>query len=231
MTDARAALFDLDGVIVDTAVHHFAAWRRTAEELGFTLADEDDERLKGVGRMDALRIVLEIGGVEVDDATAARLAEQKNARYVDAIGGISPADMLPGAQALLEDLRSRGVPTGLGSASRNAPLILDRLGIADLFDAVIDGSTVTEAKPHPRVFLAGAEALGVAPAACVVFEDAIAGVQAANAAGMTAVGIGDPAVLTAAAAVIPGLHAVDALAAHGITFAGAARTRLEEEHA
>ncbi|MDN4474742.1 beta-phosphoglucomutase [Demequina sp. SYSU T00192] len=229
MTTASAALFDLDGVIVDTAVHHFAAWRQTAAELGFTLADEDEERLKGVGRMDALRIVLEIGGVEVDEATALRLADEKNARYVDAIAAITPADMLPGAQEVLEDLRARGVRTALGSASRNAPLILERLGITGLFDAIVDGSVVTEAKPHPRVFLAGAEALGVDPATCIVFEDAIAGVQAANAAGMTAVGIGDPAVLTEAAAVIPGLHAVDALAAHGITFAATLAARLEEE--
>ncbi|WP_062317768.1 beta-phosphoglucomutase [Demequina maris] len=226
---ASAALFDLDGVIVDTAVHHFAAWRETAAELGFSLADEDEERLKGVGRMDALRIVLEIGGVEVDGATAARLADEKNARYVAAIASITPADMLPGAREVLEDLRARGVRTALGSASRNAPLILERLGITGLFDAIVDGSVVTEAKPHPRVFLAGAEALGVDPDACLVFEDAIAGVQAAKAAGMTAVGIGDPAVLAEADAVIPGLHAVDALSARGITFAGTLAARLEEE--
>ncbi|MDN4490222.1 beta-phosphoglucomutase [Demequina sp. SYSU T00068] len=225
---AHAALFDLDGVIVDTAVHHFAAWRETAAELGFTLADRDEELLKGVGRMDALRIVLEIGGVEVDDATAARLAAEKNARYVEAIASITPADMLPGARDCLEALRAQGVRTALGSASRNAPMILDGLGIRDLFDAVIDGSVVTEAKPHPRVFLAGAEALGVAPADCVVFEDAIAGVRAAKAGGMLAVGIGDPAVLTEADAVIPGLHAVDALASHGITFAGAPAPATEE---
>ncbi|WP_082099348.1 MULTISPECIES: beta-phosphoglucomutase [Demequina] len=221
MTTASAALFDLDGVIVDTAVHHFAAWRQTADQLGFTLADEDEELLKGVGRMDALRIVLGIGGVEVDDATALHLAEEKNARYVDAIASITPADMLPGALETLEDLRARGIRTALGSASRNAPLILERLGITHLFDAIVDGSVVTEAKPHPRVFLEGARALGVDPSTCIVFEDAIAGVQAAKAAGMTAVGIGVPAVLTQADAVIPGLHAVADLAAHGIGFAAA----------
>ncbi|WP_062201155.1 beta-phosphoglucomutase [Demequina salsinemoris] len=220
MTTYRAALFDLDGVIVDTAVHHFAAWRQTAAELGFTLADEDEELLKGVGRMDALRVVLHIGGVTVSEEEAVRLAAEKNARYVEAISTITPEDMLPGAREYLVELRDRGVLTALGSASRNAPMILECLEIVDLFDAVIDGSVVTEAKPNPRVFLAGAEALGVEPSACVVFEDAIAGVEAAHAGDMVAVGIGDPAVLTEADVVIPGLHAAGELAAHGIVFVG-----------
>ncbi|WP_084124121.1 beta-phosphoglucomutase [Demequina sp. NBRC 110054] len=220
MTTYRAALFDLDGVIVDTAVHHFAAWRQTAAELGFTLADEDEELLKGVGRMDALRVVLRIGGVTVSEEEAVRLAAEKNARYVEAISSITPDDMLPGAREYLEGLRGRGVLTALGSASRNAPMILECLEIVDLFDAVIDGSVVTEAKPNPRVFLAGAEALGVEPKDCVVFEDAIAGIDAAHAGDMVAVGIGDPAVLTEADVVIPGLHAAGELADKGIVFVG-----------
>ncbi len=220
MTTYRAALFDLDGVIVDTAVHHFAAWRQTAAELGFTLADEDEELLKGVGRMDALRVVLHIGGVTVSEEEAVRLAAEKNARYVEAISSITPDDMRPGAREYLEGLRDRGVLTALGSASRNAPMILECLEIVDLFDAVIDGSVVTEAKPNPRVFLAGAEALGVEPKDCVVFEDAIAGIEAAHAGDMVAVGIGDPAVLTEADVVIPGLHAAGELADQGIVFVG-----------
>lgn len=220
MTDYHAALFDLDGVIVDTAVHHFAAWRQTAAELGFTLADEDEELLKGVGRMDALRIVLGIGGVEVSEEEQQRLAAEKNARYVEAISTITPDEMLPGAREYLVSLRDRGVLTALGSASRNAPMILERLEITDLFDAIIDGSVVSEAKPNPRVFLAGAEALGAAPADCVVFEDAIAGIQAAHAGGMIAVGIGEPEVLTEADVVIPGLHAAGSLSAQGIEFVG-----------
>lgn len=224
---ARAALFDLDGVIVDTARHHFAAWQETAASLGFRMADEDEELLKGVGRMEALRVVLRLGGVEVDDETALRLATEKNDRYVEAISTITPDDLLPGAREALEGLREAGVGVALGSASRNAPLILERLGITDLFDAIVDGSVVTAAKPDPAVFLAGAEALGVEPAECVVFEDAIAGVAAANAGGMTAVGVGSPDVLTGAAAVIPGLHALADLAGFGITFAGATRTSEE----
>lgn len=220
MTDYHAALFDLDGVIVDTAVHHFAAWRQTAAELGFTLADEDEELLKGVGRMDALRIVLGIGGVEVSEEEQQRLAAEKNARYVEAISTIAPDEMLPGAREYLVSLRDRGVLTALGSASRNAPMILERLEITDLFDAIIDGSVVSEAKPNPRVFLAGAEALGAAPADCVVFEDAIAGIQAAHAGGMIAVGIGEPEVLTEADVVIPGLYAAGSLSAQGIEFVG-----------
>ncbi|WP_062201404.1 beta-phosphoglucomutase [Demequina salsinemoris] len=226
---AKAALFDLDGVIVDTAKHHFIAWRAMAAGLGFELADEDEELLKGVGRMDALRIVLRVGGVEVSEEEAVRLATEKNAQYVEAISTLAPEDMLPGALAFLQDLQRRGVPTALGSASRNAPLILDRLGIRDLFDAIIDGSIVTQAKPDPAVFLAGAEALGVDPADCVVFEDAIAGVQAAHGGGMTAVGIGDPAVLGEADTVIPGLHAVGSLAEQGIIFVGSPATGSKEE--
>ncbi|WNM23768.1 beta-phosphoglucomutase [Demequina capsici] len=229
MRIARAAIFDLDGVLVDTAVHHFAAWRAMAQGLGFTLADEDEELLKGVGRMDALRIVLGLGGVEVSDEEALRLAAEKNAQYVKAISMLTPDDMLPGALELLRDLRSRGVPTALGSASRNAPLILDRLGIRDLLDVIIDGSVVSQAKPDPAVFRAGAEALGVAAEDCVVFEDAIAGVEAAHRAGMTAVGVGDATVLGEADVVIPGLHAAGSLADHGITFEGSPATSLKEE--
>ncbi len=129
--------------------------------------------------------------------------------------------MLPGAREDLEGLRADGVPTALGSASRNAPMILERLQITDLFDAIIDGSVVTEAKPNPRVFVAGAEALGVAPSECVVFEDAIAGIQAAHGGGMVAVGIGDPDVLTEADVVIAGLHEAASLPDRGIVLVGA----------
>lgn len=214
----KAAIFDLDGVIVDTARHHFAAWRQTAAELGFSLNDSDEELLKGVGRLEALAIVLSIGNVSVDEITAARLAAQKNDRYRAAIATIDSDDLLPGAARILRDLRGRGVLTALGSASANARTILERLGITELFDAVVDGTTVTKAKPDPEVFLHAARLLGVDPRDCVVFEDASAGIAAAQAAGMTAVGIGRPADLEAADTILPNLDEYDVLAERGITF-------------
>lgn len=204
-----AAIFDLDGVVVDTAVHHFAAWRELAQRFGFDLTPEDDERLKGVGRMDALRIVLGIGGVDVPDAEATALADEKNARYVQQVARLTPADILPGARELLETLRAHGVPVALASASSNARAILERLEIGRLFDVVVDGTVVREAKPDPRVFLVAAERLGVAPDRCVVLEDAVAGVRAATAAGMVVLGVGDPAVLTEADHVVQDLRHVD----------------------
>lgn len=195
---------------MDTAVHHHTAWREIARSLGFDLSAEDGERLKGVGRLDALRIVLDVGGVVVPEAEALALAEQKNTRYLQLIDALRPDDVLPGARKFLERLRDRGVPTALGSASRNARRILDLLDLTHLFDVVVDGTVVSEAKPDPRVFLVAAERLGVPPPACAVYEDARAGIQAARAAGMTVIGIGDPAVLAEADCTLPGLHAADA---------------------
>lgn len=224
---AHAAIFDLDGVLVDTAAHHFAAWRSIAAELGFALADEHEELLKGVGRADALRVVLGIGGLDIDEVEAARLADLKNAQYVESIEELTPSDLLPGAEALLRSLRGHGIPIALASASRNAPRVLERLGIADLFDAVVDGNTVTQSKPDPAVFDAAAELLGVAAADCVVFEDALAGIAGARAAGMVVVGIGDPDALQGADTVLGGLAEAGQLEERGVTFtspvAGASR--------
>jgi len=205
----KAAIFDLDGVIVDTAVHHYAAWREMALRLGFDLTLEDNERLKGVGRMHALRIVLSIGGIDLPEDQLSVLAEQKNARYVELIDALVPADVLPGARELLQALRERGVPVALGSASRNARRILDRLDLVGLFDVIVDGTVVSEAKPDPQVFLVAARRLGVLAADCAVFEDAVAGIEAARAGGMVAIGVGDPAVLVGADRVIAGLHEAD----------------------
>ena len=207
MSTARAALFDLDGVLVDTAVMHHKAWQVLADELGFVLSDEDAERTKGVSRMAALDIVLGAGGVTATDAQKHEWATRKNDRYVDMIAQMTPADLLPGAVDFLHALGERGIKRALGSASKNAPMILGLLDITDCFEAIVDGSTVHEAKPHPAVFLKGSELLGVEPTACVVYEDAVAGIQAAHAAGMFAVGIGEPSVLTEAEMVIPNLAA------------------------
>lgn len=201
----RGALFDLDGVIVDTARHHFLAWRRLAEGLGFEFTEAHNERLKGVSRARSLEILLEVGGVTTTTAEREEMAARKNAWYVESISRLDVGDILPGADEYLRRLRERGVRVALGSASKNAPLILDRLGIAGLFDAIVDGNAVSRAKPDPEVFLVGANRLGLAPADCVVFEDAEAGVEAARRAGMRVVGVGDPVALRAADLVVPGL--------------------------
>jgi beta-phosphoglucomutase len=206
----RAALFDLDGVLVDTAKYHYLAWKNLAHELGFDFSEKDNERLKGVSRMRSLDILLEIGGLTFDEETKNRLAAQKNEEYVNYIRDMDETELLPGAKECLSELRSRNIKIALGSASRNASLILENLKIGHLFDAVIDGNKAQRAKPDPQVFLLGAQELGVDPADCVVFEDAEAGIQAARAAEMYVVGVGDPDILAVADMVVPGLHAFDA---------------------
>ncbi len=206
----RAALFDLDGVLVDTAKYHFLAWKRLADELGFDFTAQDNERLKGVSRMRSLEILLEVGqlsGLPIDEQEA--LAAKKNAWYVRMLEHLTAQDVLPGARETLLALRQRGMLTALGSASQNSPLILEKLGIAPLLDAVIDGNHALRAKPDPQVFLLGAQALGVAPGDCVVFEDAVAGIAAAHAGGMGAVGVGSPETLPEAEYHVSGLDALD----------------------
>ncbi|MEF2966115.1 beta-phosphoglucomutase [Paenibacillus sp. M1] len=202
----KGAIFDLDGVIVDTAKYHYLAWRSLAKRLGFEFTESDNERLKGVSRMESLQILLEVGGVEANEAERLEMAEAKNKEYVEYISRLEPAEILPGAREYLLELRNRGVKIALGSASKNAAFILGRLGIAELFDAVVDGTKVSKAKPDPEVFLAASAALGLNPADCVVFEDAAAGVEAGKAAGCKVVGIGSAVILRDADCVIAGLH-------------------------
>ena len=204
-----AALFDLDGVIVDTAKYHYLAWKRLATELGFDFSEAQNERLKGVSRTRSLEILLEIGKLNLDEAVRRALAEKKNKWYVEYIQKMDESELLPGARECLVRLREKGVKTALASASKNAPLILRNLNIASLFDAVIDGNKVSQAKPDPEVFLLGARELGVSPSDCVVFEDAEAGLQAARTAGMYAVGIGKADVLQSADYVVDGLRNFD----------------------
>lgn len=204
-----AVIFDLDGVLVDTAQFHLEAWRRIADELGFEFGEEVGEALKGVGREAALRVLTRAGGVELDAATAERTAYRKNEYYNESLATLDASELLPGAEAGLDWLRDHGIPVALASASRNARTILVACGIEDRFDAVVDGTTVTIAKPDPAVFLAAAQAIGVDPADAVVFEDAIAGVDGALNAGCRVIGIGDPSVLIRAEQTLPDLAAVD----------------------
>jgi beta-phosphoglucomutase len=201
----KACLFDLDGVIVDTAKYHYIAWKHIADELGFEFTAQHNERLKGVSRMQSLDILLEIGGFKLGENTKEKLAAKKNAIYVDYITKINPDEILPGAEQFLKELRNNRVLIALGSASKNAPIILNRLNITSLFDVIIDGNKVSKAKPDPEVFLIGARELNVLPQECIVFEDAEAGIEAAIAGGMKSVGIGSFANLSKADLVVSGL--------------------------
>ena len=205
MNNIQACLFDLDGVIVDTAVYHYKAWKRLAAEMGFDFTEEQNELLKGVSRVRSLEIILQIGHVTKTEAEKEELATRKNNWYVDMINHMQPSEILPGAREFVEACRDAGIKTALGSASKNSMTILEKIGMVELFDAIIDGNKVSKAKPDPEVFLKGAQELGVVPANCVVFEDAIAGVEAAIAGGMKVVGIGSPNVLTGANLVVSGL--------------------------
>jgi beta-phosphoglucomutase len=206
MTKYNACIFDLDGVIVDTAVYHYKAWKRLANELGFDFTEENNEKLKGVSRVRSLELILEWGGVTKTEAEKEELATRKNDWYVEMINHMTPAEILPGAKEFLEACRAAGIKTALGSASKNSMTILDHINLTNLFDAIIDGNKVTNAKPDPEVFLKGAEALHVSPSECVVFEDAIAGVEAAINGGMKVVGVGSPEVLKEADLVVSGLN-------------------------
>ncbi len=202
----NAFLFDLDGVIVDTAIYHYQAWKRLANELGFDISEEFNEGLKGVSRTDSLELILAHGGLTLPDERKQELATQKNEWYLELVSRMTSSDILPGVPAFFAQVRQASLKTALGSVSKNAPLILARIGMIDAFDAIIDGNKISKGKPDPEVFTKGAEELGLSPAACVVFEDAVAGVEAGKRAGMFVVGIGTPDVLTKADMVAPSLE-------------------------
>jgi beta-phosphoglucomutase len=201
----KGCIFDLDGVIVDTAGYHFQSWKKLATMLNINFTEVDNERLKGVSRMASLEIVLEIGNLTLDNKTKEEYAALKNKWYLDYIGRMMPDEILPGSLEFISELKNAGIKVALGSASKNTPLILERLGIEKLFEAVADGNIVSKAKPDPEVFITAAKMLGVPPKDCVVFEDALAGVEAALNAGMLCVGIGSEKILTKAHFVITGL--------------------------
>lgn len=191
----KGLLFDLDGVLVDTAKFHFLAWKSVAKELGIEFSLEDNERLKGVSRIKSFQIMLEIGQREMSDEEQEIYCTKKNLVYLDYIKQLTPADCLPGVHDFLHLTREKGYKIGLGSASKNAKLILNSIGLSGLFDVIIDGTCVGLAKPHPEVFIKGAQGLGVNQVNCIVFEDAIAGIEAAHSAGMKVVGIGSKLLL------------------------------------
>ncbi len=194
----KAIIFDLDGVIVDTAKYHYLAWKNLANSLGFDFTEEQNEHLKGVSRVKSLEILLEIGNVNLSEDKKRVLLDKKNNEYLEYVNKMTSNEILPGVLAVLNFIDKNGVKYALGSASKNSKLILEKVGLLDRFSALVDGNDVSKAKPDPEVFLIGASKLKVAPEDCVVFEDAIAGVQAANKAKMLSIGIGSKDVLNEA---------------------------------
>jgi beta-phosphoglucomutase len=186
----KAIIFDLDGVIVDTAHYHFVAWQRLAKEIGVSFSLEDNERLKGVSRMRSLEIILEIGGVTLPKEKMEELAVLKNKWFLEYVSAIKPEEIFPGVKELIIEMKKQGYKIALGSSSKNAELVLELLKVKQLFDAIADGNMITKSKPNPEIFLLAASKLRVSPSECVVFEDAEAGVEAALAAGMKCVGVG-----------------------------------------
>jgi len=202
---SAAVIFDLDGVLVDTAVFHYQAWRRMAKEFNFDFTEAENEQLKGVSRVESLELILKWAEKVVPAEEKERLARMKNTWYLELIDGMKNGDVLPGTIALLTYLRGEGKKIALGSASKNAVRILEKTGVLDYFDAIIDGNAVTRSKPDPEVFLKAAEAIGILPADCVVFEDAQAGIAAARSAGMAVIAVDKAHALTQYDARVNGL--------------------------
>ena len=194
----KAFIFDLDGVIVDTAKYHYLAWKKIANELGIEFTHEHNELLKGVSRVRSLDIILGLGNVEASQDQKDQWLVQKNEEYLTYLVDMDQSEILPGVMLVLEFLKSNQQPIALGSASKNARPILEKTGILSYFDVIVDGNDVSNAKPDPEVFLQAAQKLGVTNENSIVFEDSVAGIQAANIATMTSIGIGDATILNEA---------------------------------
>ena len=198
MSNKKAFIFDLDGVIVDTAKYHYLAWQKIANELNIDFTHEHNELLKGVSRVRSLDIILELGKVSASQEDKNRWLVQKNEEYLSYLVDMDENEILPGVFPVLKFLKEKDQPIALGSASKNARPILQKTGVLSYFDAIVDGNDVTNAKPDPEVFLIAAQLLGTKPKDAFVFEDSVAGVQAANIANMTSIGIGEANVLSGA---------------------------------
>lgn len=201
----KACLFDLDGVIVDTAKYHFKAWRKMANALGFDFSEKENEQLKGVSRMDSINLILGWGNISLSETEKLKWASQKNDWYLEFLQKMDKKEILPGALEFVQDIQKKGIRIALGSSSKNAVLALTKVNMLHYFEAIIDGTKTTRSKPDPQVFQMGAAALDCQPSECIVFEDAESGVAAALAGGFYAVGMGSPSNLGAAHLVLSSL--------------------------
>jgi len=206
MATISACIFDLDGVIVDTARYHFIAWKELAKTWDIDLTTEENEKLKGVSRVESLRHIIGLADIQLSNDEIDRYCTEKNAHYLSLISDMDDSELLPGVKELLEELTQLNIKIGLGSASKNAPHIIKKTAIDHYFQAVVSGNDVVNSKPHPEVFLNGAEILNVAPVETIVFEDSQKGIEAANRGNFISVGIGDPHDLGKADIVIPGFE-------------------------
>jgi beta-phosphoglucomutase len=202
----RAFIFDLDGVITDTAEYHYRGWKRLADEEGLSFSREDNEHLRGIPRRESLMLIVK--DRVYPEEKIQEMMERKNGYYLEFIKEISPRDLLSGAKELLEEIHAAGLKNALGSASKNAREVIERLGIRSLFDAISDGHSVERQKPAPDLFLHAASQLHMSPAKCVVVEDAAAGLEAARAGGFRSVGLGPPERVGRADAIFPNLSGV-----------------------
>jgi beta-phosphoglucomutase len=205
----KAFIFDLDGVIVDTAKYHFLAWQKISDELGIEFTPEHNEHLKGVSRVRSLDIILELGKIKATQKDKDSWLHQKNQDYLAYIDAMDESEILDGVLNVLQFLKEKDQPIALGSASKNARPILEKVKLLHFFDAIVDGNDVVDAKPNPEVFLQAARKLNITPECAIVFEDSLAGVQAANIAQMTSVGIGDAKILHEAQYCFPDFNHID----------------------
>lgn len=205
----KGCIFDLDGVIVDTAHYHFLAWKRLADELGYSLSELDNEQLKGVSRMQSLDVILRLAGRTPNPEQKDILANKKNLWFNEYIGSMTPEEIFPGVRQLIRELRNEGLKIGLASSSKNARTVIRALEIEGEFDAIVDGNMIRHTKPDPEIFLLAASMLALEPAQCVVIEDAEAGIEAALSAGMKCIGIGSPLLLHKANRVFPKTSDID----------------------
>ncbi|WP_026711687.1 beta-phosphoglucomutase [Flavobacterium filum] len=205
----KCFIFDLDGVIVDTAKYHYLAWQKIANQLGIEFTPEHNEELKGVSRVRSLDLILALGNMEASQEDKNKWLVQKNEDYLSYLVDMDESEILPGVLPVLIYLKENNQKIVLGSASKNAKPILEKAKIIDYFDAIVDGNDVSNAKPDPEVFIQGAKKVNFLNEKCIVFEDSVAGVQAANIAGMTSVGIGEETILHEAQFVFPDFTHID----------------------
>lgn len=199
----KGCIFDLDGVIVDTAKYHYLAWKRLANELGTDLSEAQNEKLKGVSRMGSLDLILKWGGIQLNESEKNKWAAIKNEWYRDFILKMKADEILDGVLPFLDDLKSKGIKIALGSASKNAGTVIEQVGLSKDFEVIIDGNKTTRSKPDPQVFEMAADIMGLKPGECIVFEDAPKGIDAALNGGFYAIGIGSPENLGHAHLVLP----------------------------